>query len=256
MQSCSCLDGICDCSWDLSGILPSDDIMELDVDADEDTLYQEQIEYVVRDSARIFRYWRLDSGSNPNDNLNADFIYHMTQGVLNRQIDGVQTVYNSSPYAFENHLEIVQKLFFGGILYDSHLEFLLMQSIQSKWKHTGCPWIYDAPTEYNMAVSQIDWIFNVVGAYAGLKSTGILQSFIPLRYHIFLPSLRILHEIVINIVLHKKQMDCRLLILGMANQELLLPYMERIILALPMRDSTWLFTERDVMKILETLKKH
>ena len=253
-DTCSCIDGFCDCKWDMSGY-PGDqgvEIMGFDTDPfiNEKTLYQEQVEQVVHHSARIFRYWIMDSGSDgsPNDTLDADFISRMTHDVIERQM-GVQTLYNVSPYAFDHHLEIVQSLFSDGILYDSYLEFLLMQSIQTKWKDTGCPWIYDEPTEYNMAVSQIDWIFSVVGAYVDGKSTGILESIDPQRYYGYMPSLHVLREVVINIIIHKKRMDLRHLIMGMENQASLLPYMGHIIQAFPIMESTWVFTERDVMKI-------
>jgi hypothetical protein len=244
----------------MSGSYPDtqdDDILDMVPFAPENTFYQEQLKDVVRDSARIFRYWIMDSGStdSPNDTLDSDFISRMTQDVINRQMDSVQNLYNSSPYAFDQHLEIVQSLFHDGLLDGSYLETLLMQSIQTKWKDTGCPWIYDEPTEYNMAVSQIDWIFSVVGAYVGDKSTDILETMYPhRRYYKYLPSLHVLREIVINIIIHKKRVDLRRLIIRMEeNQVSLSLYMEGIINAFPIMESTWVFTERDVMKTLETL---
>jgi hypothetical protein len=148
-------------TWDLEA--ESDDIFE--------THYQEQIEHVVADSARLFQYWITESG--------------------------VEGVYTRSSYAFYHHLTVLRRLFEYGEPLCGILDHLLMQSIQTKWPIGGCPWIFDMPTEYNMAVSQIDWIFDVVGRYLSTQSTGILESIEPRRFYVYQPSLQIIHDIVV-----------------------------------------------------------
>jgi hypothetical protein len=168
-----------------------------------DTCYQEQIEQVVADSARLFQYWILESGVTAYMDVEACRVDKPCHNL------GVEGMYTQSLYAFDHHLMVIRRLFeYGEPLFGS-LGSLLMQSIQAKWPNGGCPWVIDVPTEYNMDCSQIDWIFQVVGEHVGTRSTGILHSFEPRQYYGYLPSLRILNDIVVRLVLVEKYMECR-----------------------------------------------
>jgi hypothetical protein len=155
------------------------------------TLYQDLIELVVRDSCRLFRYWILDSGVH----------HHFEESPFDLPTvssPGIQTSYDNSIHAFEHHMENVQSLFYGGLLGGDHLDSLLMRSIQKRWAISGCPWIFEAPTEYSMAVSQIDWIFTVVGEFAATRTRTTRKEFESPRYYSYQSSLHIIHGIVVE----------------------------------------------------------
>ena len=157
-----------------------------------DTVYQEQIEYVANESARLFQYWITKSGVHDESDID-----HVRRGV--------EHMYTKSSYAFDHHLMLLRQLFDYGEPLFGILDHLLMQSIQTKWGTSGCPWIFDTPTEYDMAFSQIDWIFQVVGKHMSTRSTGMLESTNPEKFYTYQDSLYILRTIVVRLVQHEKR---------------------------------------------------
>jgi hypothetical protein len=209
---------------------------------DECTLYQTLIEQVVRESARLFRYWIMESGVDRLDESPFD--------VPVNSVSGIRTIYDNSIYAFGPDLEILQTLLSSTTLDRIHLEYLLRRSIQKRWTTSGCPWIFDSPTEYNMTVSQIDWIFEVVGAYTTMIATEVIESFRSARSRTYQPSLDIVHDIVVNFILNRKMVACRFVIHATAikfHQPLIFQYAESIIQSLSIRESTQRFSECDIL---------
>jgi hypothetical protein len=84
-----------------------------------------------------------------------------------------------------------------------------------------------------------------------------LQSFEPRRFYGYQPSLHIIKDMVISIVLDEKYILCHRLVQRMANRKeypLMLLNMDHILNMLPIRESTMMVSEEDIIRVCTQIK--